>query len=148
MKPDPRRLEPTGYPFMTEIPTRFGDMDALRHLNNVALAQVYEEGRVRLHRSIAVDVAREKGARTVVVQVTLRYLAEGFYPAPLQVAGGISRIGGSSYEIAQALFQDGRCIGLCDTVIVYTRDRGSAPLPGAYRALLQPLLMSASASGE
>ena len=142
MKPDPRRLELAAYPFATEIPTRFADVDPLRHLNNVRIAEIYEEGRVRLHRSVEVDVAREKGSRTVVAQVTLRYLAEGFYPAAIRVGAGVSRIGNTSYEIAQGLFQDGRCIGLCDTVIVYTRDRRSAPLPDALRALLQPLVMA------
>ena len=139
MKSDPRRLEASAYPLMIEIPTRFADVDPLRHLNNVRLAEIYEEGRVRLHREANVDAGREKGSRTVVAQVTLRYLAEGHYPLETRIGGGVSRIGNSSYEIAQGLFQDGRCIGLCDTVVVYTREGRSAPLPDPLREALQRL---------
>jgi acyl-CoA thioester hydrolase len=136
MKPDPRRLETDAYPLLLDIPTRFADVDPLRHLNNVRLAEIYEEARVRLHRAMDIDVAREKGSRSVIAQVTLRYLAEGFYPAETRVGGAVSRIGDSSYEMAQALFQDGRCIGLCDSVLVYTHEGRSAPLPGAMREAL------------
>ena len=71
--------------------------------------------------------------------MTLRYLAEGFYPGEMRVGGGVSRIGNSSYEIAQALFQDGRCIGLCDTVLGYTHEGRSAPLPDPLRQSLARL---------
>ena len=66
MKPDPQRLSPDAYPLLIEIPTRFADVDPLRHLNNVRLAEIYEEGRVRLHREANVEAGREKGSRTVV----------------------------------------------------------------------------------
>ena len=91
---------------------------------------------MRLHRAMDVEAGREKGSRTVVAQVTLRYLAEGHYPLETRVGGGVSRIGNSSYEIAQGLFQEGRCIGLCDTVVVYTREGRSAPLPDLLRQSL------------
>lgn len=143
MAPDPARLSLETYPFTVDVPTRFADLDPLRHLNNVRLAEIYEEGRVRLHMAMAVEAAREKGSRTVIAQLTVRYLAEGFYPAVLQAGGGVSRIGGSSYEIAQGLFQDGRCIGTCDTVLVYTREGRSTPLPEALRARLTDYLLGA-----
>ncbi|MBW3558944.1 MAG: thioesterase family protein [Proteobacteria bacterium] len=143
MKPDPARLNLDAYPFTVEVPTRFADVDPLRHLNNVRLAEIYEEGRVRLHLAMAVEGAREKGSRTVIAQLTVRYLAEGFYPATLLAGGGVSRIGGSSYEIAQGLFQDGRCIGTCDTVLVYTREGRSAPLPETLRTQLRPYQLRA-----
>ena len=38
MKPSAERLRLSTYPFTTEIEPRFGDMDSLHHLNNVALA--------------------------------------------------------------------------------------------------------------
>jgi acyl-CoA thioester hydrolase len=140
MTPDPRRAELAFYPFVHDVPPRFNDMDALRHLNNVALAAVYEEGRIALHRGFE-DSIREPGTRTVVAQVNISYLAEGHYPQTLQVAGGVSRIGGASYTIVQGLFQDGRLIGVADTVIVNTRDRKSHPLSPAFRAALQTLMV-------
>jgi acyl-CoA thioester hydrolase len=143
MRPDPRRLRLESYPFVAEVPARFGDVDPLRHLNNVAIAGIYEEGRVQLHRRIEADLVREKDSVTVIAQVTLRYLAEGFYPATLQVASGILKIGGSSYEMGSALFQDGRCIGLSETVLVYTRERRAHPMPQALRDALSAFELAA-----
>lgn len=139
LRPDPRRFEIGLYPFVVEVPPRFSDMDALGHLNNVALAAVYEEGRLALHRAVKAHKHHEAGARTVIAQVLINYAAEGFYPEALVVAGGLSRIGTSSYAIAQGLFQKGRCIGTADTVIVYTHGGGSRPMPEAMKAALGQL---------
>ena len=141
MKPDPRRADAGRYPFTHDVPPRFNDMDALRHLNNVALAAVYEEGRIALHRAFDKNGIREPGTRTVIAQVNITYLAEGHYPDVLQVAAGVTRIGRSSYEIAQGLFQNGRLIGVADTVIVNTRDGRSHPLSPAFVAGLETLRM-------
>jgi acyl-CoA thioester hydrolase len=137
MQPDPLRLQLDAYPFRIEIPARFGDMDALRHLNNVALAGFYEDGRVQLHHRLAEGLPHDPEARSLVAQVTLRYLAEGFYPGVLTVAGGVTRIGNSSYEFGQALFQNGRCIGLADTVLVHTRAGRPASVPELLRQALE-----------
>lgn len=136
MRPESRRLNLETYPFAVEVPSRFSDMDLLRHLNNVAVANIYEEGRVRLHERMGMHGLREKGSRSVIAQITIKYLDEGFYPEPLTVGGGVTRVGRSSYEIGQGLFQKDRCIGTAETVIVYTRDGASAMLPDAIRDVL------------
>ncbi len=136
MKPSPHRLDLGLYPFQTVVEPRFGDMDPLRHLNNVALAGIYEEGRVRFGLSVSDSYAHQKGQRLVVAEVAIRYLAEGCYPAPLTVAAGVIRIGASSYQLGQALFQSGQCIGVCDTVLVYTADHRPHPLPDGFKAAL------------
>ena len=141
MKPDARRLRLATYPFVTEIPTRFADLDPLRHLNNVRIGELYEEGRVRLHMHMQAEINRDRGSRTVIAQLVLNYIGEGFYPSVMQVGGGILRVGGASYAIAQGLFSDGRCIGTCDTVLVYTQERASAPLPDAMRGTLAGFLL-------
>jgi acyl-CoA thioester hydrolase len=148
MKPDSRRADPGLYPFTHEVPPRFNDMDALRHLNNVALAAVYEEGRIALHRAFDKNGIREPGTRTVIAQVNITYLAEGHYPEVLRVAGGVTRIGRSSYAIAQGLFQNGRLIGVADTVIVNTRDGRSHPLAPAFVAALEALKMDVKGEAD
>lgn len=42
---DPQRLLLDNYSFQITIPTRFADLDTLRHVNNVAIASLYEESR-------------------------------------------------------------------------------------------------------
>lgn len=142
MRHDPLRLELHRYPFRLEVQSRFGDMDALRHLNNVSIGRFYEEGRVRFSETFR-DI-REDGGRVVVGRVAIDYLREGFYPAPLTVGAGVLSVGGASYTYGQALFQDDRCIGLAESVLVYSRDGATARLPQELRDALATVMFDTS----
>jgi len=50
MRPEPFRLERSVYPYFRRVIARFSDMDSEGHLNNVALASFYEDGRVSFLR--------------------------------------------------------------------------------------------------
>ena len=134
---DPRRLVPDAYPHQLRYQTRFGDMDFNRHLNNVAVAQVYEEGRVRFSSDWRRAHPDIRGVRFLVAHVGIDYLAEALYPDELLVGTAILQLGRSSYRFGQGLFQTGRCVGLADSVLVYRDDNGPAPLPDAVRAVLR-----------
>ncbi len=118
-RPSPERLSLDSYAVRYDTAPRFGDLDPLNHLNNAALARLYEDARVRFINDSGVRAAWEPGCRFVVAEVTISYLAEGSFPEPVSLGSGVSRIGGSSYAIAQGLFQSGRCIGVADTTLVY-----------------------------
>ena len=47
MKYDPIRLDAERYPFVLPVAPRFADMDILKHINNLSLAEYHEEARVR-----------------------------------------------------------------------------------------------------
>jgi acyl-CoA thioester hydrolase len=130
---DPRRLVLAAYPVHRDITTRVGDMDGYGHLNAIRIGQYYEDARAAFY-GVAFE-GLDRG-RTLVAQITMRYLGEGFWPAPLQVGTGISRIGNTSYEMVQGLFQDGRCLGLCETVMVSTASGTSTPLTDDIRVRL------------
>lgn len=144
MRQPPERQDLEAYPFRTAIEPRFGDMDALQHLNNVAIAGLYEEARLRFTAGFRHTPAGSDGERPVLAEVTVRYLAEGRYPGTLTVGVGTLRLGRSSYVIGQAMFQDGRCIGTSDTVVVYTADGRPHPLPDRFRTALEAALMHIS----
>ena len=141
-KPAPERLLPETYPFHAELDPRFGDVDVQGHLNNVALAGLYEEARVRFVSAIFQIHARPDGQRPMLAEASIRYLAEGHYPGRLIATAGVLRIGRSSYVIAQALFQTGRCIGTADIVVVWTSDNRPAPIPDDFRMALETALIA------
>ena len=60
--------------------------------------------------------------------MTINYLREGQYPDDVEVSSGVSKIGSSSYVIAQAMFQNGQCIATCDSIIVCRTDGEGKPL--------------------
>ncbi|WP_310474871.1 thioesterase family protein [Sandarakinorhabdus sp.] len=139
MKADPRRQMPAHYPHQITLQTRFADMDVNGHLNNVAIARLFEDARVRYNRDGPLNPAAS-GTQSyfVIAHVAIDYLAEGNFPDPMTIGLGIARIGGSSFTAALAAFQNGSCIALCDSVMVHRlRDAGSAPLPEALREHLE-----------
>jgi acyl-CoA thioester hydrolase len=127
-KPERWRLDAASNPVCEEFQTRFQDMDINGHLNNVAFAALFESGRVLLNRSVRPWDDRPANERTMVAAVEINYLAEGNFPDPVRIATGIGRIGTSSWSIVQAMFQNGRCIATCDTVVVCRTDGEAKPL--------------------
>ncbi len=127
-RPEAWQLDPASYPVSLVTQTRFQDIDPNRHLNNVAFATMFENARVRFNRALRPWADRPKNERSMVAAVTINYLREGSYPDDVEIASGVSKIGTSSYVIAQAMFQHGHCIATCDSVIVCRTDGEGKPL--------------------
>lgn len=136
MKPTSDRLLLETYPVQVEVPTRFSDMDPLRHVNNVQIGQFYEEGRIAVNTRVF-DGLKSRPHRVLVANLDIAYLAEAHYPGLIRVGGGICRIGRTSYVIANALFQNGQCVGVAETVLVATAEGKPAPLSEDVREALQ-----------
>lgn len=137
---DPARLDPASYPYATSVETRFQDLDPLGHINNVALAALFENGRVRFNRELVWERQNHaQSLRWLIARVEVNYLAEGHFPDPIEVASGIGHIGRSSWTILSAAFQSGQCIGLCDSTLVATSPEGAQPISDAFRAELERL---------
>lgn len=127
-RPESWQLIAANYPVSVVMQTRFQDIDPNRHLNNVAFAAMFENARVRLNRSLRPWADRPRNERSMVASVAINYLREGHYPDDVEVSSGVSKIGRSSYVIAQAMFQNGRCIATCESVIVCRTDGEGRPL--------------------
>lgn len=127
-RPEPWQLLAENYPVSVVMQTRFQDIDPNRHLNNVAFAAMFENARVRLNRTLRPWGDRPRNERSMVAAVTINYLREGQYPDDVEVSSGVSKIGTSSYVIAQAMFQNGQCIATCDSIIVCRTDGEGKPL--------------------
>jgi len=127
-KPQSWQLDPANYPFNHRTETRFADMDLLGHINNVAMAGLFEHGRGMFNHAIEVQ-RRAPGQRWLIVSVNLDYIAEAHFPEHVDVACGILRVGSSSWDIASAAFQGGECKATCVTTIVLTDANGPTALP-------------------
>lgn len=137
-KPDPARLSIGIYPHHDVIQTRFQDIDVLGHINNVAMAALFETGRVRFNRTMG--LMNRRGHRWLVANVEINYLAEG-QMIDIQMGHGIGRIGTRSWSILASAFQDGHCIATCDTVIVMEQKVDHPELPSDFRADLEKWLL-------
>jgi acyl-CoA thioester hydrolase len=134
-KPEIWRLNAGSYPFSATIQTRFGDMDILGHINNVAMAALFENGRVQFNRSFGLP--HRPGVRWLIANVDIAYVAEGRFPDDTNIVSGVRQIGASSWTIASAAFQNGVCVATADSVIVYTDAGATVPIPDDLRAKLE-----------
>ena len=136
MKPEPFRLHRAAYPYFRRVIARFSDMDSERHLNNVALASFYEDGRVSFLHGLAGGELR-KSFRFVIANISISYLAEAHYPGDYDIGLGVSRFGNKSFDIGCGLFIGDKCVGVCDTTQVVIGDVGPIPIPSALRRALE-----------
>jgi acyl-CoA thioester hydrolase len=136
-KPASWQIDPASYGFSGSVQTRFGDLDPLGHLNNVAYAALFEQGRVMFNRTIDERHFRVPGVRWLVAAVAIDYLAEGHFPEHVEIASGVSRIGTANWDIASAAFQGGKCIAVCTTTLVQTGEDGAVAVDAALRAALE-----------
>ncbi|UNK79371.1 acyl-CoA thioesterase [Sphingopyxis granuli] len=143
-KPEGWRLDAASYPVCESFQTRFQDMDVNGHLNNVAFAALFESGRVLLNWRLRAQGERAANERMMVAAVEINYLAEGNFPDPVEIATGIGRIGTSSWTLIQAMFQNGRAIATCDTVVVCRTDGEAKPLRAETVAELEANLARAA----
>ena len=141
-KPDPALLDPARYPFHCAIETRFSDIDVNQHINNVSLVSMLQEARVRFHRAAGFTPG-EGGPSSMVASITVEYLGQSHFPAPLDVHVAPVRLGTTSYTLNQLVTQDGRVVAYAQAVMVCVDAQGPAPLPEGFRAGAERWMMRA-----
>ena len=134
-RPDAALLDAARYPFAHTITTRFADVDPNQHLNNVALAAMMEDARVRFNMSMgsAVKIGER---RAMVASVAMEYLAQGHFPDPVTVHCAVERVGNSSWTVIQLLAQNGRPVAFARSALVAIADDRPTPIAEDYRAIL------------
>lgn len=133
----PHRLQRSSYPYTVPVIARYADVDPLWHINNVAIAQYFEETRISMLRSIlGLERMHLADGRTVLARVAIDFLREGRYPGSLDVGAAITNVGRTSVEVSLGLFQDEACIALSEAVLVRVDPRGPSPWTDDERKVL------------
>ena len=142
MKPPAWRQDRALYPHSVRVQTRYHDEDRLGHVNNIAVAAYYDEARSKLMRRTFELTQGLTGVRIVTADVRVSYMGEVFHPGDVEVASGILRMGNSSWEIGQTMFQNDRCVGVATTVLVQASAAGAGAIVPELRAALEQLLIA------
>lgn len=99
---------------------RWGDMDVLGHVNNVQYFRYSESGRIAyFHAFEQADPTFWKAHGIILANIGCDFLAQVHYPAELEIGTRISRMGRSSAEMQQGIFQDGKAVAALRATIVW-----------------------------
>jgi acyl-CoA thioester hydrolase len=125
------------------MPIRWGDMDAMGHVNNTVYFRYFETARIAWfdHVACAPDPA---GAGPVIVNANCSFLKQLTYPGQIEVATMVGPPGRSSFQMtheirlvgANGLAGELHAEGGAKVVWVDFPAQKSVPLPEAIRALL------------
>jgi acyl-CoA thioester hydrolase len=136
-KPDPHLLDPASYPYSHEVATRYADLDPNNHINNVAMAAMIEDARVRFHIATGFATVMPAGGQMMIVNLVIDYVAQAYYPQPLTIYTGVAAVGGRSLRLRHLLVQSGKPVALAEAVAVYVCNGRAEAVPDTLVASLQ-----------
>jgi acyl-CoA thioester hydrolase len=131
---DPRLTDPAFFDFWVDDTVRFSDQDAGGHINNTAIAQYAEGGRVGYLQTKLPD--RETGGRFVAANLNINYLREEHYPGTIKTGTRVVRVGDKSITVGFGIFKDGAVIATGNATVAYLEGPETKSLPDQLRQIL------------
>lgn len=130
------------FPLWARVEVRWGDMDAMGHVNNAMYFTYLESARIALFAALGLE-APMTAERTgmSLAHAGCNFRAEVKYPAVLEIGTVVTKIGTASFHLAHVFLREGTDTLVADgnSVVVWTdyAHGKSAPIPDAVRARLQ-----------
>jgi len=123
---------------VTEIPIRWGDMDAYGHVNNTVYFRYMEQARVEWIEELGVQV-RPGGDGPVIINAACTFLKPMNYPGTVEVRTYVDKPGRSSVQTHVDMLIDGELFaeGSAKVVWMNTQSGKSVPIPDSVRAVLE-----------
>jgi acyl-CoA thioester hydrolase len=126
-----------GFDHIVELTVRFGDLDALGHLNNVAVVTMLETGRVEFWHDLGLT---DGAGRFVLAALHVDYRSQGYFRDGLALGTRVARVGRTSFTLGQRLWRTDDDVTIADAeavLVVLGEDRKTpTPIPDTWRALL------------
>lgn len=120
---------------------RFYETDALAHVSNTVLAGWFESAREPIFRFFTPEMDL-KNWPLIVASYKIDFLAQIFYGEPVTVKTYTSRIGSSSFDVFQELWQNGkRCSRGVTTMVNFDyKTQKSVPIADDVREKLSNIM--------
>ncbi len=121
---------------------RYQDLDPNGHVNNGAINMFFEDGRVRFRDARMAGLRPEIFTGFALVKFSATYHALLHYPGDVDIGTVVTRIGNSSFDLGQGVFDGDTCIATAEVVSVFfdSGTQKSQPLPDDLRAVLEGAL--------
>ena len=147
MNIDPK--DPETYPVWTKDTIRYRDLDPNEHVNNGAINEYFEDGRVRFRKDYLTCAAHDILSGFALVRFTVEYHRPLFFPGEVDIGTAITRIGRTSYTLVQGLFRDGQCVASAEviSVLIDTQTGAPTPIPNEVRSVMEQVAPNRSEHG-
>lgn len=123
------------------IPIRWGDMDAMGHVNNTVYFRFMEQARISWFDALFPRDAARGGIAIVIVTASCHYRHPMTYPGTVEVRLFVGRIGGSSvnttYEMRVDLGPEPYATGEATVVFIDATRQKPVRIPLGLRARLE-----------
>lgn len=119
--------DPAQYKFWQEDHVRFGDLDVIGHVNNLAMGSYFENARVALLRKVFPNWPNGE-TLFVLVQTRFDYFYELNYPAQLRIGTRLLSFGRSSMRLGAALYHEKELVAQSTTVSVLINQETRKPV--------------------
>lgn len=131
------------------IVMRWGDMDAIGHLNNTQYFRYLEQIRLEWLESLGLGI-QPGGVGPVIAATSCTFRRELTYPATVVISIELERLGRSSVKLRHHFFREGDAqtvYAYADVTLVWVdyASGQAVALPPAVRAVLEPLAAQAAA---
>lgn len=137
--PEPDLTDRAVYAEWTIDIVRYADLDPNGHVNNGAINQFFEDGRVHFRTARMTHLKPDILTGFAVAAFAATYRGTLGYPATVEIGTVVIRIGRSSFGLGQGVFTGDDCIATAEVTSVFF-DPGSGksqPLPDDLRAVLE-----------
>ena len=133
---DRQRLLDGKFAERIEIPIRVDDLDVQGHVNNVAVAVLFQEARGRFN-SGHLSAFLGQGIGLVVGSLFIDFAGQMHYPDPVEIQTGVIEIGTKSYVLGQVARQGGQVTAFAEVTMVVTENGRAAAIPDKVRQTLE-----------
>ena len=106
--------------FKINVLPRFGDLDALGHINNTVPSIWFETGRTQILKIFDPELTiNKKNFPLIMAHIDFDFIDQLFLRSEVEIRTWISRIGTKSFTISHEAWQEGRLCVKGNAVIVH-----------------------------
>jgi len=127
--------------FSLVITPKFGDIDGLGHVNNTVIPGWFEQARNEIYRVFNPEFDFSSW-NLILVRYEVDFVSQLFYDKDVEVKSFIFKIGQSSFEVRQEVWQGEKLCCKGKTVLVHFdfQKQKSVVIPAHIRAVLEQSL--------
>lgn len=118
-----------GFPYSCPVEVRYGDIDAMNHVNNAVYVTYLELARVRLWRERFGFTGGARDIPIILARVAVDYRFPIALNDAVEIGLGVSRVGRTSFAFAYRIEASGRLAAEAETVQVHFDYAAGKPCP-------------------